>query len=64
MRMTDLREEILETVEPASMTKETIVDQLADEYSEREIKTELADMLMDGDLEEHPGIDGAYRSPE
>jgi hypothetical protein len=62
--MTDLRQDILETIDPGSMTKATIVDQLTEDYSEREIKSELADMLVDDSLEEHPEIDGVYRVSE
>lgn len=62
--MTDLRDEIRETVRPGSMTKDTIIDQLDDDCSEREVKSVLASMLVKGDLEEHPEIEEVYRVSE
>lgn len=60
----DLQTEILDTVAPGSMTKEDIVEQLEDDHPESEIKSELASLLVDGDLEEHPEIEGVYRVAE
>ena len=43
------------------MTIETIVDGLEEDYPRREVKVELSSMITDGELEEHPEIEGAYR---
>lgn len=64
MRMTDLQSEILETVAPGSMTKEAIVEQVDDDFPDVEVKSELASLLVDGDLKEHPEIEGVYRVAE
>lgn len=62
--MTDLQQQIRETVTPGSMTKPKIVDALSDEFPETEVKIELVEMLTDGPLEEHPEIEGVYRISE
>ncbi|SHG77857.1 hypothetical protein [Halobaculum gomorrense] len=61
--MTDrsVRDAIIENLEqPGSRTKERLVDALADEYDEVHVKHALGDLLVEGVVEEHPGIDGAY----
>ena len=61
--MTDapIREEIRDLVAPASMPAETIVETLGEQYSKREVQLELVDMVTEGELEEHPDFDDAYR---
>jgi hypothetical protein len=61
---TELRSAILELVEHGSMAPETIIDELAEQFENREIKLELVDMVSDGEIEEHPEIDDVYRTPE
>lgn len=63
MSENDLREEILELVEPGSMTTSTIVTELSDDHSERQVKLEVVELITDGELEEHPEIDDVYRVP-
>lgn len=60
----DLRTAILETVAPGSMTKEAIVEQVDADVPDVEVKSELASLVVDGDLEEHPEIEGVYRVAE
>lgn len=57
----EIHEEIASLVEPASMTSATIVEELGDRHSKREVKLAILDMRDEGRLEEHPEIDDAYR---
>jgi len=56
-----VREEIIDLVDPGSMTMETILEELAADYSKREVQITLIDLLDEGVVEEHPQFDGAYR---
>ncbi|QZX98717.1 hypothetical protein [Halobaculum rubrum] len=52
---------IVENLEqPGSRTKERLVDALADEFDEVDVKHALGDLLVEGTVEEHPEIEGAY----
>jgi len=59
-----LREEIRELVSPGSMTLDTIVEELSENYSKREVQITVVDMVDDGDLEEHPEFTDVYRVSE
>lgn len=61
MSESDLRSDIEHFVQPGSMTIETIVDGLEEDYPRREVKVELSSMITDDELEEHPEIEGVYR---
>lgn len=50
---------ILGLIGPGSKTKPAILREL-DDYSERELKHALADLIYTGQVEEHPEINGAY----
>jgi len=52
-----------ELVDPGSMATETIVDELQEDYSRREVQLEVVDMIRKNDLEEHPAFDEHYRVP-
>lgn len=56
-----VRDAILDYIGPGSATKTTLVELYGDEYGDKEVKLELLNLLEEGVLEEHPGIDGAYR---
>jgi len=43
------------------MDTETIVDELADDNSRREVQLEVVDMTSSGDLVEHSEFEGVYR---
>lgn len=64
MSENELRKEIEALVDPGSMTTETIVGTLAEDYSRREVQLETVDMIAKGDLEEHPEFDDVYRLPD
>ena len=57
----EIRDDVLALVETGSMTLETIVDELADEYDRQAVKLEVVDMIATGELVEHPDFEGAYR---
>jgi hypothetical protein len=57
----EIREAILDLVDPGSMATNTIVSELGEQYPERDVKLELSEMICNGTLEEHPKIDGVYR---
>jgi len=59
-----VRKAILEEISHGSMSKETIVSAVPDEYSEREVKMAFVGLLNDGSIEEHPEFEGAYRATE
>lgn len=59
----DIEDQIIDTIHPGSMAISTIVDELNSEYSRKEIKLALVDMIQDERIEEHPDFDGAYRVP-
>ena len=59
-----LREDITDLVDPGSMDTETVVDELADDYSRREVQLEVVDMISSGDLVEHSEFEGVYRVPK
>jgi len=57
----EIREAILDLVDPGSMATNTIVSELGEQYPERDVKLELSEMICNGTLEEHPKIDSVYR---
>jgi len=59
-----LREEIRELVSPGSMTLDTIVEELSENYPKREVQITVVDMVDDGDLEGHPEFTDVYRVSE
>ncbi len=59
----DTRAGILEYIGPGSATKATLVDVLGDEHGETQVKVELMDLIDEGELVEHPEIDGAWMKP-
>lgn len=55
---------ILDEIGPGSMTKASVVDALSDEHEEKDVKVALSDLITEGDLKEHPEIDGAWMNPD
>jgi|GEM_PF-5912845 len=60
----EIRNVIIEFVQPGSMTTATIVDELANEYDEQDVKIAVVELLQEGSLEEHPQFDDVYRVAE
>lgn len=57
----DPHDAILELLEPGSKSKDQIVTELGDDFSESEVKHALGDLMMDNVVEEHPGIENHWR---
>lgn len=61
--MTDLRDRVVGLLsEPGTRTKESLADELDAEPTE--LTRTLGNLLVEGTVEEHPEIDGAYRVAE
>lgn len=57
----DVRERVLELLdEPGSRTRHSLIAEL-DGVDSAEVARALGQLLVDGEIEEHPDIDGAYR---
>jgi hypothetical protein len=61
--MSEIREDIRDAIEPASMTDERIVEVLSDQYDPSAVRLALVTMLDDDQLEEHPHFEDTYRLP-
>ena len=60
--MTEAQNHVLELLdEPGSRTKESLVDNLEDEFEPTEVTRALGNLLVEDEIEKHPEIDGAYR---
>jgi len=63
--MTVAQEKIIELLdEPGSRTKESLVAELDGEVDSTEVTRALGELLVSGEVEEHPEIAGAYRLAE
>lgn len=60
--MSDVEERILELLAgPGTRTKDSLVSELEEEVEPTEVTRTLGNLVVEGEVEEHPEIDGAYR---
>lgn len=63
--MNDVEECILELLAgPGTRTKASLVSELEGEVEQIEVTRALGNLVVEGEVEEHPEIDGAYRLTE